>query len=188
MRLMAIFLLCAFAGPVAAADTIADQAQRAYDVFAAGMSQRDFLSSQYATKALVGLDGRWARLTGPDSTTGIESYGPDTNKVCKGPEASQIASPDPVSLTVTSALPGGTFVQTFTLIAGSTFGESTPAIPYLTAIGIGPDKTGANVDQQRALALSFVNGVVQLFRPSPDIIVIARDRGYPLVFARCPVV
>ena len=56
----------------------------------------------------------------------------------------------------------------------------------LTAIGLGPEKTSPNIQQQRALLLSVANGLVQIYRPSQDILVMTRDRGYPIVLARCP--
>ena len=73
-----------------------------------------------------------------------------------------------------------------TLIAGTTFGEHTDPLPYLGALGLGPDKAGDQADAQRALLLSLTNGTVQIYRSSDDVLVIARERGYPIVLVRCP--
>ncbi|MEP7239646.1 MAG: hypothetical protein ABI697_02060 [Devosia sp.] len=178
--------LSAFASPAIAADSVADQAQHAYDVFAASLSQRDFLSTEYGKAVFSGIDGRWARLAGPDAKTGIESYGADTDKVCKSTGAQVLHSPNPLVLDMTTTTTKGAFTQSYVLIAGSTFGEKTDLATYLVALGLGPGNTAPGVEQQRAFALSVINGVVEIYRPSPDILVLARDRGYPLLFARCP--
>ena len=89
-------------------------------------------------------------------------------------------------MTIGTNLKGANFTQQYSLIAGSTFGEHTDPIPYLSALGMGPDKTGDTADAQRALLLSLTNGIVQIYRASPDILVLTRDRGYPIVLARCP--
>jgi hypothetical protein len=186
MRLSAACLLfCLTALPVAAADSLADQAHAAYATFAGGLSQSAFLTAQYGKGALLGVGGHWVRLNGPDSKSGAESYGPDTEKFCQSAAALTLDSPDPLTLSLATNLNGANFTQSYTLIAGSTFGEHTEAQPYLTAIGLGPDRTGENIDQQRALALSLANGLVQIYRPSDDILVITRDRGYPIILARC---
>jgi hypothetical protein len=169
-----------------AAETVADQAQTAFSVFAGGLSQQDYLSARYGQVMFADVDGKWARLNGPDPKTGIESYGADTERQCKAGTVVSIASKGPLSLSLTTSLEKGSFTQTYTLIAGSTFSEHTEVLPYLTAIGLGPDKVSAAADQQRALALSIANGLMQIYRPSPDVLVMTRDRGYPLILARCP--
>lgn len=172
--------------PAFAADTIADQASRAYAVFAGGLSQQGFLGAAYGGKLFDGIAGNWVRLNGPDPKIGRESYGPDTQKFCASQAALTLGSSGPYSMTLTTNLKGANFSQVYTLIAGSTFGEHTDPDAYLTAIGLGADKAGPNIEQQRALLLSLANGLVQIYRPSEDILVMTRDRGYPIVLARCP--
>lgn len=186
MRLSAVLAFALLATPAAAADSIADQAQAAFDVFAGGQSQLDYAMTGYADALLRNVAGKWVSLGGPAPGTGIETYGADTEKSCKGSAVLTLASPDPLTLTL-SAKPATTeFSQVYTLVAGSTFSEYTDPKPYFTAIGLGPDKTGPEADQRRAIALSLANGVVQIYRPSEDIVVIARDKAYPSVLARCP--
>jgi hypothetical protein len=188
MRLSAAALLSLlFLAPATAADTIADQATSAYDLFAGGMSQQQFLSAIYGTKALDGIAGTWIRLNGPDEK-GSSSYGPDTDKFCTGNARLTLASPDPLTMTLTTNLQGANFSQDYTLVAGSTFAEHTEAVPYLKAIGLGDDSKVEKLQDQRALALSIANGIVQIYRPSADILVMTRERGYPIVLARCPAV
>jgi hypothetical protein len=170
----------------ALADTIADQAQRAYDLFAGGQSEPEFMSAHYGSKLFTNIGGRWARLSGPHPTTGIESYGADTEKLCSGPTELGLAAPDPLTLALTTRVGSNSFTQSYTLVAGSTFGEHTEAMPYLEAIGLGPSNTTPQVEQQRALALSLSNGLVQIYRPSDDVMVFTRHRGYPIVLVRCP--
>jgi hypothetical protein len=179
-----VFFL-ALAAPALAAPSIADQAQNAYATFAGGLSQQAFLAAQYGQSALRNVGGKWVRLNGPDNKSGIETYGSDTEKFCKTPAALTFASSSPRTLSVTTNLAGENFVQEYALIAGSTFGEHTDPEAYLNAVGLGPERSGDAADQQRALLLSLANGIVQIFRPSDDILVMARDRGYPIVFARC---
>lgn len=183
----ACFAVLALATPAPAADTIADQASNAYGLFAGGLSQQGFLGADYGSKLFAGIAGDWVRLNGPDPKMGIETYGSDTQRFCATPAKVTLSSPGPLSLTLTTNLPGANFSQIYTLIAGSTFGEHTDAEAYLTAIGLGSDKTGPNLQQQRALLLSLANGIVQIYRPSVDILVMTRDRGYPIVLARCPI-
>lgn len=185
MRLLVLLLLTA-ATPVAAADTIADQAQAAYQTFAGGLSQQAFLGAQYGNDLFRNVAGDWVRLNGPANKSGVETYGADTQKFCQTQARLTLASDSPLTLSLTTNLKGENFSQQYTLIAGSTFGEHTDASAYLGAIGLGPDKTGDAADQQRALLLSVANGLVQIYRPSEDILVMTRDRGYPIVLARCP--
>lgn len=186
MRLSVLIALTVLASPAAAADSIADQAQAAFDLFAAGQSQPDYLIGGYAKTVLEGVGGKWVSLTGPAPGTGIETYGTDTEKGCKTPAVLTLASTDGLTMNL-SANPAGTpFTQTYTLIVGSTFAESTKPADYFAAIGLGSDKVGAQFDQRRALALSLANGVVQIYRPSEDILVLSRDKAYPTVLARCP--
>lgn len=186
MRLSALLFVALLATPAAAAPSIADQAQAAFDVFAGGQSQVDYATTGYATVVLRGIAGKWVSLAGPEPKTGIETYGADTEKLCKTAAAMTLASPNPLTLTLSAKPAEVEFTQVFTLVAGSTFSEYTEPENYLTAIGLGPDKRGAEADRRRAIALSLANGVVQIYRPSEDIVVIARDKAYPTVLARCP--
>lgn len=183
MRLSAILAFALFALPAAAADSIADQAQSAFATFAGGKSQPDFNLARYGTVALSGVAGKWVSLAGPAAGTGIETYGADTEKSCRSAAVLTLASPDPITLQL-SAKPGTSeFSQIYTLVAGSTFSQYTDPASYFSAIGL--DKTGPEYDQGRALALSLANGLVQIYRPSADILVITRDRAYPTILARC---
>jgi hypothetical protein len=186
MRALVFGLAVLAATPGLGADSIADQASRAYGVFAGGLSQQAFLGAGYGNKLFADIAGSWVRLNGPDPKVGIETYGADTQKFCATSAAVTLASLDPLSMTLTTNLKGPNFSQVYTLIAGSTFGEHTDPETYLTAIGLGADRTGPNLEQQRALLLSLANGIVQIYRPSEDILVMTRDRGYPIVLARCP--
>ena len=187
MRLSVATLACLLvASPALAADSIADQAHAAYATFTGGLTQAQFLGAQYSRSALSDVDGTWAKLSGADNKTGVESYGADTDKACKAGLAPTLASPDPMTLAVTTRTPLGSVTQTYSFIGGTTFGEHVDVINYLNAIGLGLDKTSDAAATQRALALSIVNGIVQIYRPSPDILVVTRDRGFPLVLARCP--
>jgi hypothetical protein len=186
MRRLLSVALIALASPALADDSIADQAKQAYEVFAGGLSQQDFLAAHFGDKTFAGIAGNWVRLNGLAPKTGIETYGVDTERFCKSPAAITLASSNPLVLTVTTNLKGANFSQQYSLIAGSTFGEHTEPMPYLQALGLGPDKAGDQADAQRALLLSLTNGVVQIYRPSEDVLVIARERGYPILLARCP--
>jgi hypothetical protein len=186
MRLSAALAFALIALPAAAADSIADQASAAYSIFAAGKSQPDFLVSGTGSVVLSDIAGTWVSLNGPAPGTGVETYGTDTAKFCQTAGVLTLASPDVLTMTL-SAKPGTTaFSQTYTLVAGTTYSQYTEPGPYFAAIGLGLEKTGAQFDQSRALALELANGIVQLFRPSDDILVIARDKAYPTILARCP--
>lgn len=187
MRLYALPLLLAlFAAPAVAADSIADQAAKAYDIFAGGLSQPDFMLARHGAVALRDIDGNWVRLTGPAPRTGIETYGSDTEKVCKTSGMIKLVAPNFLSLDMTLFVNGTEFKQVYTLVGGATYAEYTEPMQYLSAIGLGPERNGDQADQARALALSQANSTVQIYRPSEDILVVARDRGYPTVLARCP--
>ena len=130
MRVAAVCLATfAAAAPALAADDIADQASRAYQLFAGGLSQQDFLDAQYGKDLFAGVGGNWVRLNGPDPKAGIETYGTDTRRFCSGPAALTLSSANPWSLTLTTNLKGANFSQVYTLIAGSTFGtRSRPTV------------------------------------------------------------
>ncbi|MEO7222414.1 MAG: hypothetical protein ABIY37_08070, partial [Devosia sp.] len=94
MRLSAIILVLAGTlSPALAADSIADQAQEAFSVFAGGQSQMDFNTARYGSVGLRNVAGKWVALSGPAAGTGIETYGTDTEKFCKGAGAVTLASP-----------------------------------------------------------------------------------------------
>lgn len=172
--------------PAAGADSIADQASRAYGIFAGNQAQPDFLGARYGEALFRGVAGDWVSLNGPAPNTGVETYGADTEKSCRGTGVLTLAAPDRLTLTLAARPTDKGFTQTYTLIAGATFAERTDPAEYLAAIGLGPDKSGPQIEARRALALSLANGTVQIFRPSPDILVILRDKAYPTVLARCP--
>jgi hypothetical protein len=187
MRLAAVaFLVAALAGPAVAQESIADQAQAAFAVFAGGKSQADFNTAGYGTTALSNVTGDWVSLGGPAAGTGIETYGADTERACESNAVLALASPNPITMTLSAKPVETAFSQTYTLVAGSTFSEYTDPAEYFAAIGLGPERTGPEADQRRALALSLANGIVQIYRPSEDILVITRDKAYPTVLARCP--
>ena len=186
MRLSAVFALVLLAFPATAADSIADQAQAAFSVFAAGKSQVDFGLTGVGSVALKDVAGIWVGLNGPEPGTGIETYGADTAKFCKGAGTVTLASPDALTLTLSAKPVGVEFRQTYTLVSGSTFSQYTEPAPYFAAIGLGPEMVGPEFVQGRALALSLANGIVQIYRPSEDILVVTRDKGYPTILARCP--
>ncbi|MEO6013399.1 MAG: hypothetical protein ABIQ30_07425 [Devosia sp.] len=187
MRLsFAVLAFVVSLGSASAAETIADQAQRAYSVFAGGLSEQDFLTARLGAVVLKDIAGSWVRLSGPGAKTGVETYGADSERFCKGLGVLTLASPNPITMTLSAKPIKSEFQQIYTLIAGATFAEHTDPLGYFEAIGLGPDKTGEAADQQRALALSLANQHVQLYRPSDDILVIVRDAGYPNVLARCP--
>ena len=83
MRLSAILAFVLLSLPASAADTIADQAQAAFGIFAGGKSQLDFNMGGYGGTALANIAGKWVSLGGPAAGTGIETYGSDTEKACK---------------------------------------------------------------------------------------------------------
>lgn len=186
MRLRLALAFTVIALPAAAADSIADQAQRAYDLFAGNLTRQDFQTPRYGAAVTIDVAGKWAVLNGPDPKTGRESYGADTEKACAGRGALTLASPNGLTMVMTSNInPDQEFGQTYTYVAGTTFAERVDLDDYLKAIGLGPDKVGQQFERARAIALSQANGTVQLFRPSPDIIVLVRERAYPTVLARC---
>src|SRR3569623_3030087 len=145
MRRLLSIALIVIASTALAEETIADQAKRAYDIFAGGLSQQDFLAAHVGDKTFANIAGNWVRLNGPAPKTGLATYGTATDKFCKSPAAITLGSPNPLMLTVTTNLKGPNFSQQYTLIAGPTFGEHTAPGPYLEALGLGSDKTGVLV-------------------------------------------
>ncbi|MEQ1771447.1 MAG: hypothetical protein ABL879_16580 [Devosia sp.] len=185
MRRLALLLVLSLIASPAAAQSVPDQAERAYKIFAGGLSQSDFLLGGQGRTAMDGTVGKWARLNGPDGRTGVESYGADRDRICAGAPIS-IKLVSPAVAEFGNNTPLGSFTQVYSYVAGATFAEHTDLVPYLAAIGLGPEKTGRSFDQARVTAMSIVNGIVQIYRPSPDILVITRDKGYPTILARCP--
>ena len=187
MRLaLAALLLCSLSMPAVAADAIADQAEQAFRIFAGNLSQNDFLSAKIGASLFDSISGKWVRLNGPDPKSGMETYGADTAKFCKGSGALTLDAPTPLTLTISTNLSKANFSQVYTLVGGSTFAEHTDPSAYFEAIGLGPEITGADADQKRAVLLANANGRVEIFRPSTDILVMTREGSYPLVLARCP--
>ncbi len=180
-----IFLIAATSLASAQEDDIPTQARGAYGIFAGGMSQLAFTAAGYGSEALSGLDGIWARLNGPDPKSGAETYGVDREKFCASDLAITLTAVSPLQLRLETTRLKANLVFDYTLVAGATFAEHIDPIPYLSSLGLGPDVATAS-DAARAVALSYVNSTVQIYRPSPDILVMTRDKMYPVVMARCP--
>src|SRR3569833_1193026 len=87
MRILTFIAFALVSAPVFAADSIADQAEQAYAMFAGGLSQQAFLSAQYGDKLLANINGNWVRLNGPDPKSGAETYGADTARFCQSQAA-----------------------------------------------------------------------------------------------------
>jgi hypothetical protein len=185
MRLSTAIAFAFLALPAAAADSIADQAQAAFDVFAGGQSMDEFYLT-YSREVLSGITGKWVSLNGPDPGTGAETYGADTEKHCKGAGTLSLSSPNPITLAMSASPKGTPFTQTYTLVSGAAFSQYTDPEKYFAAIGLGFELRGPDFDRARVVALSLANGVVQIYRPSADILVIVREKLYPTVLARCP--
>lgn len=186
MRLALSLLVLAVASPAMAAPSIPDQASEAYRLFAGGLSQQAYVTGSYGANLLKDIGGNWVRLGGPDNKSGAETYGADYAKLCGGTGMVTLATPNQYTLNLTTNLSGpNNFTQQYSEVVGSTFGEFTDPAAYFKTLGLGPEKTGDTADQQRALLLSIANGMVNIYRPSPDILVMVHDRGYPLVLARC---
>ena len=187
MRHSVLFLLAAMiASPAIGADDIADQASKAFQIFAGSKSQPDFATGGYGKSLLGDVAGTWVALSGPQPGSGIETYGADVDRTCATPAAFKLASPNPLTMTMTAKPLDKEFSQSYTLVVGSIFAERTEPEPYFAAIGLGPEKVGPEFDQRRAVALSIANSMVQIYRPSVDIIVLTRGGNYPTVLARCP--
>lgn len=187
MRHCVLFVLAALlASPAVAAEAIADQASAAFQIFAGGKAQPDFASGAYGKGILGDVAGTWVALSGPQPGSGIETYGADVDRACVTPAAFKLASPNALTMTMTAKPLGKEFSQSYTLVIGAIFAERTDPEAYFAAIGLGPEKAGPEYDQRRAIALSAANGMVQIYRPSDDIIVLTRGGGYPTVLARCP--
>ena len=186
MRLALSLLALALASPAVAADSIPDQASTAYRLFAGGLSQQAYITGAYGQNLLKNIGGNWVRLSGPDNQSGAETYGAEYAKLCGSPGMVTLATPNQYTLNLTTNLSGANnFTQQYSEVVGATFGEFTDPAAYFKTLGLGPDKTGDTPDQQRAVLLSIANGLVDIYRPSDDILVIVHDRGYPLVLARC---
>jgi len=71
MRAALCLALIALVSPAVADDSIADQAQKAYAVFAGGLSQQDFLAARMGNKTFADIAGNWVRLNGPAAKSGI---------------------------------------------------------------------------------------------------------------------
>src|ERR1700712_2430910 len=133
MRLSAVLaaLVVLTSPAIAAPDSIADQAQRAYGLYAGALSQAKFMGAHYGEALFSRIAGKWVRLDGPDNKTGIETYGADSEKACKTAAALTLASTSPLTLALSTHLPDADFNQTYTLVAGSTFAEHTDPDSYL---------------------------------------------------------
>jgi hypothetical protein len=186
MRFALSLFALILASPAIAAGSIPDQASEAYRLFAGGLSQKAYLTGDYGKALFKDIAGNWVRLAGPDDKSGAETYGAEYAALCGGPATITLASPNQYTLNLTTNLTNtSNFTQQYSQVAGSTYGEFTDPATYFKTLNLGPDKIGDQADQQRALLLSIANGLVDIYRPSPDILVILHERGYPLVLARC---
>ena len=140
MRFRALCLaLLTMIAPASAAESIADQAQHAYGLFAGGLSQQDFLSAQYGNKLFAGIGGNWVRLNGPDPKTGVETYGADTDNFCKSHAAVTLSSSNSMSMTLSTNLPKDNFTQSLHPDCRIDLWRAHrgPALPR--RLGLGPD-------------------------------------------------
>lgn len=174
-----VLSLCSGAGEAAAAPTLAAQFNAADTMMQGTASDPSSYFATYASKLMEGLDGIW-------TTVGFLHYTEDNPdllaKACqKQPIDVQVAGPFLVKMTYYAGS-DKEFASTYTSNGGNVFGVSTPPDPLLHRMGLDQGKMPIDASLR---VISNANGTATMLRPSPDILIIQTNYGYPNVLGRC---
>jgi hypothetical protein len=165
------------AGPT---PTLAEQFNAANAMMQGTASDPSSYFATYAQKMIEGLDGTW-------TTIGFLNYTQDNPdllaKACQK-QSITVAVEAPFAIKLThNAGTDDEFASTYTSNGGNLFGVSTPPGPLLHRMGLDQGKMPIDASLR---VISNSNGIATILRPSPDILIIQTNYGYPTVLGRCP--
>lgn len=157
--------------------TVAEQHQSAVEIFMGGEADTESYFLNYREHILAGIAGRWLQ-TLPD----VEA----TPELCERLAFEVAVQSEYAFLMRRSAKePALTVDYTYVSMGGNMFGEQVDPEQHMRWLGL--DKMADNdaMAPSRISALSSVNGIATIFRPSPDILVIQTNYRPPRLFVRC---
>lgn len=157
--------------PVVAQSSVADQVESAYQIYAQSLSTADLNGGLYFDKLVDGIEGKWvlasALLPDVDAERTLETL---VEEACAGVVSVEIAVPDRFSITVTRTRATVPWVTTYLYRNGAHF---TPFVEPQVLLGY----LRLLDDEKRQTALFTMNSAlapVMIFRPSPDVLAVAR--------------
>lgn len=177
-------LLLGLLAPPATAQDLAAQYAAAQGLFAAsGINQDPGAAAEAMAALLPSLEGRWAEAT--VIAAGEADLPTDPMRIhCeRGGRHLVQTSPHGFELRLAYGREGGVLVQRFDYAGYNTFLSSLDENAYLDRLGFGPD---TDLDPPISIVLSAAPGFVELFHPSPDVLVLLGERQPPQIWLRCP--
>ncbi len=158
-----------------------------FGIFASGaVSTRFPAVKPWQRGYLRTLRAKWARLSGPDPKTGVESYGGDTGReYAPAPQAVTIATPAPLTADFRQHCrwrqlhPDLQFRRRRDLLRNISTLEPHSG-GTRSRLGQGWTTPSSSSGSRRCRSST---GLVQIYRPSPDILVLTRDQRLSLILA-----
>jgi hypothetical protein len=201
-RLAVLFIMTTLASasawPGAAAErSTADHAAEALNlVFPMRQTPEQSDIFGYASLVLTGLDGKWLPLTilyqpselGADAPAGIAEA---LTTFCSEPKVTRaIVKVGDYGFSIRRSKASDTGVEPvaieYTSIGGSSFASHTDASAFLASLGYKPDPDSEEIRASSVRGRQSLFRDVTVFRPYPDVLVLAPDRDVPEIYVRCP--
>ncbi len=183
MRLWIAALLAVAAAPAAAQDSPSDQALSAYQLFYQGLPPGGLYEGGYFDAVTAGIEGKWIAGTYyllndlPDA----ETLGTKLSEACNGPIIAELSVVEPFTLKVRNPRPENEFTQSYVYAGGTRFTVQIDPKEFLEYLYL----TGDDHRQSAIQSLNSTTQDVMIFRPSADVLVVARADGNPDIFTRC---
>jgi hypothetical protein len=183
MRRSIAALLAVFAAPATAEDTPSDQAISAYQLFYQGLSPEGLYEGGYFDAVTAGIEGKWIAGTyfllndNPDA----ETLRTKLSEACSGPIIAELSVVEPFTIKVRNPRPENEFTQTYVYAGGTRFTSQVDAREFLEYLYLTEDHQRQSAIQ----SLYFTTQDVMIFRPSADVLIVARPSGNPDIYTRC---
>jgi hypothetical protein len=172
----ALLSILAVAG-TARAEPLPMELVRVYDLFYGGETDPMKFVGGYRDKVLAGAEGTWTGV--------IPGFYPEGDLLAKACtlQPSVLKRVSPFSFTITNRPNKDPVTFTYVAMGGSTFSEQVNPVQLFTWLNI-LDKP--ELESARNNALMSNSGVVNLYRPYPDVLVMQTAARLPRVLVRCP--
>ena len=167
------------AGPSSAGDFWSDY-QAALSAFRAGEAGPEFQEKAHA-KILDGIDGRWTSISALNPEIGDDAI---LRKACGLVffEARRSSDFSFLFTRHTGNPTSPTVEYRYTLVSANIFGFSADDRDVLRFFALDKSDTSLALKLQ---VLRFANGLAELYRQGPDVLVVKNILGAPDIYARC---
>jgi hypothetical protein len=154
--------------------------QAAMSTFRGGQSEPAEYYEAVLAEIMDGIEGRWAPVSG----LGLKPGDDETLRRACGLVYSEAKKISDFSFSFTRHSGGGasSVAYRYTLAIANIFGFSADDGEVLRFFGM--DKPGTSFTTKQSV-LRWANGLAELYRPGPDVLVVKNMLGIPDIYVRC---